>query len=499
MRNSVYNLSVVSLVISTLSGCVVSDSTKVALQDTLESIERLVATIDEELARELAEANERIEELEQRGDQSATTPEPRTKVENRAPVIEWPTDSSTSLYAGVRPAGHPLTTRARNFYSVDGTIVPVQHTVGSSNHINSLEDYIAFFEETQSLRPFTAAPKINIGMSNNRLTELATIAVQSVNSALPEEFRISISDEPRASTEITEEIYRPGYILLDFMAHSLWPYPSPGASGRTEFLTTWSSGGDPDPSARIFIDTNFATTRPDRQVIAMISHEIVHALGLRGHLTSDVVAETVMHSVVTSDPSSPPHALYEVDRHAISAIYNGLSSADVRYRIPSKPVRIEGSVTVLGAGRVGFGVQSHFDIMDSWAATTAPPFALEHSPLIGTASWTGRMVGLTPDVRAVSGVAGLSIDMDDMTGDLDFTDIEAWGANEPLGTEGTGAVWGDGDLSYDIVVEGNTFVETGGDDGSVTGIFGGRGHGVMGGTLVREDLEAAFGGKRTAD
>ena len=56
--------------------------------------------------------------------------------------------------------------------------------------------------------------------------------------------------------------------------------------------------------------------------------------------------------------------------------------------------------------------------------------------------------------------------------------------------------WGDGDLGYSIDVHGNTFRQTGGDDGILTGAFFGESHEGMGGTLEREDLTAAFGGTR---
>ena len=61
---------------------------------------------------------------------------------------------------------------------------------------------------------------------------------------------------------------------------------------------------------------------------------------------------------------------------------------------------------------------------------------------------------------------------------------------------GTGATWHDGDLRYDIEVRGNTFVQTGGDDGTVTGAFFGPEHEGMGGVQERDDLSAGFGGTR---
>ena len=83
-----------------------------------------------------------------------------------------------------------------------------------------------------------------------------------------------------------------------------------------------------------------------------------------------------------------------------------------------------------------------------------------------------------------------------MSGSLNLTGLEHWPANAAPGTAGSGATWGHGRLSYGIAVRGNTFVNTGGDPGVVTGAFYGPSHEGMGGVLVRDDLSAGFGGKR---
>ena len=70
-------------------------------------------------------------------------------------------------------------------------------------------------------------------------------------------------------------------------------------------------------------------------------------------------------------------------------------------------------------------------------------------------------------------------------GDLDFTGLRSLNRQ-----------WSDGDLSYDVLIRGNTFIRNGGDEGIVTGAFFGRQHEGMGGVLERDDLAAAFGGTR---
>ena len=78
---------------------------------------------------------------------------------------------------------------------------------------------------------------------------------------------------------------------------------------------------------------------------------------------------------------------------------------------------------------------------------------------------------------------------------------------------GTGTKWWDGDLRYDVIILGNTLKNYEGeslstgtseisitlaeeDPGTITGAFFGPQHEAMGGVLERDDLTAAFGGKR---
>ena len=158
---------------------------------------------------------------------------------------------------------------------------------------------------------------------------------------------------------------------------------------------------------------------------------------------------------------------------------------------------VRGVLGLPGGEEMAFGAAHRNGFAQPWAYGPAPAGELAANPaLSGSATWNGRLLGLTPAARVVGGAAELSIRMDTLAGQLDFTNLEAWGAGAPPGAIGTGTVWGDGDLNYTIRVNGNTFVQTGGDEGTVTGAFLGNAHEAMGGTLERRDLSAGFGGSR---
>lgn len=100
--------------------------------------------------------------------------------------------------------------------------------------------------------------------------------------------------------------------------------------------------------------------------------------------------------------------------------------------------------------------------------------------------WTGTLAGLTPAGETVLGSVRLQVDLDTLAGDLRFDQL----------TLDDGAAWNDGDLDYGVRMIENRFVRTSGDAGTIDGRFYGSQHQVMGGTLERQDLTAAFGGKR---
>ena len=110
--------------------------------------------------------------------------------------------------------------------------------------------------------------------------------------------------------------------------------------------------------------------------------------------------------------------------------------------------------------------------------------------------WRGHLLGFTPDVEAVAGRAELGLNLATLRGDVAFTGLEWWAAGETPGDAGSGRRWSGGELAYEVSVHGNTFMQTGSDGGIVTGVFFGQAHEAMGGTLERDDLTAAFGGKR---
>ena len=148
-------------------------------------------------------------------------------------------------------------------------------------------------------------------------------------------------------------------------------------------------------------------------------------------------------------------------------------------------------------GEIAFGAALRNGLSQPWAVGPTPNSSLaNNTALSGDAHWSGRLLGLTPDAKTVAGAARLTVDLPTLSGSLNFSELESWPVDAPPGTTGSGTAWRDGPLRYRIGVRGNSFVQTGGDIGQVTGAFFGPSHGGMGGVLVRDDLSAGFGGIR---
>ena len=198
-----------------------------------------------------------------------------------------------------------------------------------------------------------------------------------------------------------------------------------------------------------------------------------------------------------------PHALSRVDREALLAAYSVLEPGAAAGQIvedlgpwEDTSLHIRGDFAAPG-GPVAFGVAVGNGLAQPWAFGPTPWTDLADNPILSeTVTWSGRLLGFSPALEAVGGAADLAVELETLDGQLDFTSLEHWGANLAPGPVGSGTTWGDGDLHYTLNILGNTFVQTGGDAGTVTGTFFGMRHEAIGGVLERTDLTAGFGGTR---
>ena len=297
-----------------------------------------------------------------------------------------------------------------------------------------------------------------------------TRAVQLLNAALPEHQKMGIAVN--------------GSIPIRFLDSEQY---------RRRFGDSWGRalyGGG------IVINRDYSTV-DDRRAIILLTHEIMHTLEF-SH-PDDARFDTIIESGRSPTGSGwmyqerqgipqPLTLLYPIDREALRRLYSQSSLGPWE----------SASLHIAGHGQqAAFGVALRNGYAEPWAYGHVPSMNLADNPaLTGTATWSGALLGLTPEAAAVAGDAAIGVNLGTMTGSADFTELESWAAQSAPGEAGSGTQWLDGDLGYTIAVRGNTFRETGGDDGVLTGIFVGRSHEGAAGTLERSDLTAAFGATR---
>ena len=321
-------------------------------------------------------------------------------------------------------------------------------------------------------------------------------AVQLVNAALPEGSKLRLGEHlPFPGSGGVPLIEEPGVWVDNTIA--------------VQFVTRrWFMGGAsagavtvPFPVgpryAYVQFNTNSNSYGTEPETVTLLAHELMHSIGIRNHVSSDfatIMEDTsAIHHGEQNGQRLPLSLLYPVDREALRALYGRLANSN-------SPANLgpwsSYSTHLLGNGEhANFGVAFRNGYAEPWANGYTPDNDLAHNAaLSGTVSWEGALVGFTPAAAAVAGDAEIGVNLGTLTGRADFTELEEW-AGTPRAA-GTGTTWLDGDLGYTIAVMGNTFRETGGDAGRLTGIFTGRSHEGVAGTLERSDLTAAFGASR---
>ena len=346
---------------------------------------------------------------------------------------------------------------------------------------------VAYLQETSRVGAgrFAVAPEVRvIGPSNAREMERVTRAVDLVNLALPADYKMTV----RAPLpDLTLRGERPGQSLSNTIHVEFVPsgeYDRPNSAAVT-FKSPYSLGTRIN-SAYIQFHRGSNSYTLDHLMAVLLVHELVHALGF-GHVNPEF--ESLMNARVAYHTPFKS-LLYPIDREALRALYGHM---EIGQPFESLGPWSEISTHLQGqTEHVEYGVALRNGYAEPWASGPSPTRDLSGS---GPATWTGTLLGFTPEAAPVAGDAEIAVNLGTLRGRAGFTALEKWAAGAAPGNAGTGVMWGDGDLSYSIAVQGNTFKQTGGDEGVVTGIFTGTNHEGVGGTLERDDLTAAFGGE----
>lgn len=391
--------------------------------------------------------------------------------------------------------------------------------------------------DTPGLATFPNQPVLRLAEGTSKEhSAYALHAAALINSTLPHNKRILIG--PEAPPLVSVDQIPDGQIFVDFAAKSDWIPSSEGsAMNATGYSWEWVPRQDsgcpfsddcawewvpredgiscPTPTdcavapgeagrwkisgmraGHVWVDPDAFHTQTE--FVRVLVHEMLHALGLRGHSFVDRFPKSVLRNAYSTILPTDNH-VPEIDADGLLAIYTRLApgaepetfSATSLEPWGNESQRIHGELnTPDGAA---FGVAFRNDLGRPWAVGPEPLSSIaQNQSLRGNATWGGALLGFTPEGSSVSGEAEITVDVGSLTGRADFTEIEEWSSHKSQDSRNW-STWGDGDLGYTIAVSGNTIRETGGDEGVLTGSFVGRKHEGAVGILERQDLSAAFG------
>ena len=260
-------------------------------------------------------------------------------------------------------------------------------------------------------------------------------AVQAINAALPSEWQLQIGET--ATVPASTEAIADGEVLIHLAPRGEWiehirqGTPS-GSTGTYTPIVAYDGQNHLYLRAGIVsFDPSGIWINPDRggeldreqNTIGYMVHELIHTLGFIAH-PNDLVTALSYNRDLTNYGGNPTHFLHPLDREGLLAAYTRLEFGDTHEDLGPWS---DTSIHVRGVlGDVAFGTTVRNGFSQPWAYGPIPHMNLTDNPVLsGLASWSGRMLGLTPEAEVVAGAADLTVQLAPLTGDIDFTGLES--------------------------------------------------------------------------
>ena len=350
-----------------------------------------------------------------------TLPQRRANWAGLQPVLQF----GDELRIGGMP---PPARAALSTVATHGQAATVSHgTVRDGVGAATLIDYLQRDATDRQTRPgtifrFDAAPTVRYveGTTAAEIDEIV-LAAQLINANLPAAYQLTVDATPISAADDAAGLgaLAGGEILVEYDRREDWEISYTAGSDQTGLALTQRSGSV-STVARVWVDDTRA-----HDSMAILVHELGHALG-RFHPDPARFPGTVMNSMVTAVEG---YVLHPLDREALLAVYGTLEAGATPGEIATDlgPWADE-SIHVRGdLGDLAFGASLRNGLVRPWALGPRPGIDLEDTPqLTGSATWAGRLLGLTPGAESVAGAADMTVNLSTLRGAHDFTQLESW-------------------------------------------------------------------------
>ena len=345
--------------------------------------------------------------------------------------------------------------------------------------------------------PFIVQPSLYLdpdllAPENAEILQALYDSVLILNDALPPEFQVV-----KAGTRATG-IANPGEIVVSL--------ESPASIRSTCGATAVACAGNiPIPdytdytlSSVLHLPDDFDTSEYmfSRSVIV---HELLHAMGIQGHVDSVEFPDSIMGKAGEYIPNLG-YIISKIDKEVLQIMYMNQRTdlyndwgewSDTSFHLVGRT----------DDGILNFGVALFNGLPQPWVRGTLPNMNLvDNDRLEGTATWSGNLLGFSGS-SPIAGDAELQVHLSTLTvpdneQDLRFRDIFFLNRFE---SDSPDRWFHTRDIDYKVSVSGNGFQNVRGEgyeQGRIIGAFLGPEHEHMGGTVKRTDMVGAFGGTR---
>ena len=343
--------------------------------------------------------------------------------------------------------------------------------------------------------PFSIQPSLYLdpdllASENAEILQALVGSIQILNDALPPEFQVVVVGTRATGIAYWGEIV----VSLDSPA-----FIRSTCGATVVACAQWynTSAGDTYSSV-LHLPDDFDTSEYGFTRKVMV-HELLHALGIHGHVDSVEFPDSIMGSAGEYIPNIG-NIISKIDQEVLQIMY--MSQRTDLYNDWGE--WSDTSFHVVGRtddGILNFGVALFNGLPQPWVRGTMPNMDLvDNVRLDGTATWSGNLLGFSGSSPIV-GDAELQVHLStlavpDNEQDLRFRDISflnRFESNSPDRWFHTR------DIDYKVNVSGNGFYNVSGEgyeQGHIKGAFLGPEHEHMGGTVKRTDMVGAFGGSR---
>lgn len=336
--------------------------------------------------------------------------------------------------------------------------------------------------------PFRVRPRVRPGRGFEDPDTETTLAlldsIQILNDALPPEFQIEIGE-----TYYGGPLYEGDIVVAALPPAEIQEQCSRDAVACASNSIPFLAGYTRDALLLIPDDFGASEWTVSRQVVV---HELLHALGIQGHVDSIEFPDSVMGTLGDFFPN-PGFVIHRIDREILQIMY--MSQRTKIYNDWDE--WSDTSLHIVGRSEddiVHFGVALFNGLPQPWARGGFPDLALaDNWRLTGRVSWEGSLLGFS-GISPIAGDVELDVMLSrlDMPQDLKFRDIYFLNRFE---SEGPDRWFPTRNLDYKVDIAGNEFSHWS-DKGLIRGVFLGAEHEGMAGTLKRTDFVGAFGGVR---